>query len=77
MTQVHVGWVTAIRKIPWSKCDNSSELSNFDAIVKIKKNADCWQKEKRKAEAAKDEKRGILQSLKLFTIDICDKYFLE
>jgi hypothetical protein len=28
----------------WSstkKCDNSSELSNFDAIVKIKKNADC------------------------------------
>ena len=23
----------------------------------------------------KDEKRGILQSLKLFTIDICDKYF--
>ena len=24
----------------------------------------------------KDEKRGILQSLKLFTIDICDKYFL-
>ena len=23
----------------------------------------------------KDEKRGISQSLKLFTIDICDKYF--
>ena len=23
----------------------------------------------------KDEKKGILQSLKLFTIDICDKYF--
>ena len=23
----------------------------------------------------KDEKRGISQSLKLFTIDICDKFF--
>jgi hypothetical protein len=24
-----------ISKIAWSKCDNSSELSNFDAILKI------------------------------------------
>jgi hypothetical protein len=30
------------------KGDNSSKLSNFDAIVKIKKNADCRQKEKKK-----------------------------
>ena len=29
------------------KGNNSSELSNFDAIVKIKKNADCRQKEKK------------------------------
>jgi len=36
----------AIHKIAWSKGDNSSELSNFDAIVK--KNADCRQKEKKK-----------------------------
>jgi hypothetical protein len=36
-----------IRKIAWSKGNNSSELSNFDAIVKIKKNADCRQKEKK------------------------------
>jgi hypothetical protein len=35
-----------ICKIAWSKGDNSSELSNFDAIVKIKENADCRQKEK-------------------------------
>ena len=36
------------RKIPWSKGDNSNELSNFDSIVKIKKNADCRKKEKKK-----------------------------
>ena len=41
-------FLQTIRKIPWSKCDNSSELSNFDAIVKIKKNDDCRQKEKKK-----------------------------
>jgi hypothetical protein len=38
-------FLQTIRKIAWSKGDNSSELSNFDAIVKIKKNADCRQKE--------------------------------
>ena len=31
-------FLQTIRKIAWSKGDNSSELSNFDAIVKIKKN---------------------------------------
>jgi hypothetical protein len=41
-------FIQTIRKIAWSKGDNSSELSNFDAIVKIKKNADCRQKEKKK-----------------------------
>jgi hypothetical protein len=41
-------FLQTIRKIAWSKGDNSSELSNFDAIVKIKKNADCRQKEKKK-----------------------------
>jgi hypothetical protein len=40
-------FLQAIRKIAWSKGDNSSELSNFDAIAK-KKNADCRQKEKKK-----------------------------
>ena len=29
-------FLQTIRKIAWSKGDNSSELSNFDAIVKIK-----------------------------------------
>ena len=28
-------FLQTIRKIAWSKCDNSSELSNFDPIVKI------------------------------------------
>jgi hypothetical protein len=37
-----------IRKIAWSEGNNSSKLSIFDAIVKIKKNADCRQKEKKK-----------------------------
>ena len=41
-------FLQTIRKIAWSKVDNSSELSNFDAIVKIKKNADWRQKEKKK-----------------------------
>ena len=41
-------FLQTIRKIAWSKGDNSSELSNFDAIVKIKKNPDCRQKEKKK-----------------------------
>ena len=48
-------FLQTIRKIAWSKCDNSSELSNFDTIVKIIfffKNADCWQKEKKKGEKA-------------------------
>jgi hypothetical protein len=45
-------FIQTIRKIAWSKGDNSSELSNFDAIVKIKKNADCRQKEKKKGGAA-------------------------
>jgi hypothetical protein len=40
-------FIQTIRKIAWSKGNNSSELSNFDAIVKIKKNADCRQKEKK------------------------------
>jgi hypothetical protein len=45
------------RKIAWLKGDNSSELSNFDAIVKIKKmpTADRIKRkreEMRKAEAA-------------------------
>jgi hypothetical protein len=30
-------FLQTIRKIAWSKGDTSSELSNFDAIVKIKK----------------------------------------
>jgi hypothetical protein len=41
-------FLQTICKIAWSKGDNSSELSNFDAIVKIKKNTDCRQKEKKK-----------------------------
>jgi hypothetical protein len=49
-------FLQTIRKIAWSKGDNSSELSNFDAIVKIKKmlTADRRKKkeEMRKAEAA-------------------------
>ena len=40
-------FIQTIRNIAWSKGNNSSELSNFDAIVKIKKNADCRQKEKK------------------------------
>jgi hypothetical protein len=48
-------FLQTIRKIAWSKGDNSSELSNFDAIVKIKENADRRKRkreEMRKAEAA-------------------------
>ena len=46
-------FLQTIHKIAWSKGDNSSELSNFDAIVKIKKNADRRKgEEMRKAEAA-------------------------
>jgi hypothetical protein len=48
-------FLQAIRKIAWLKGDNFSELSNFDAIVKIKKNADRKKRkreEMRKAEAA-------------------------
>jgi hypothetical protein len=41
-------FLQTIRKIAWSKGDNSSELSNFYAIVKIKKYADCRKKEKKK-----------------------------
>jgi hypothetical protein len=43
-------FLQTIRKIAWSKGDNSSELSNFDAIVKKekKKKADYRQKEKKK-----------------------------
>jgi hypothetical protein len=41
-------FLQTICKIAWSKGDNSSELSNFYAIVKIKKKADCRQKEKKK-----------------------------
>jgi hypothetical protein len=41
-------FLQTIHKIAWSKGNNSSELSNFDAIVKIKENANCRQKEKKK-----------------------------
>ena len=41
-------FLQTICKIAWSKGDNSSELSNFDAIVKIKKNSNCQQMEKKK-----------------------------
>jgi hypothetical protein len=41
-------FLQTIRKIAWSKGDNSSELSNFNAIVKIINKADCRQKEKKK-----------------------------
>jgi hypothetical protein len=41
-------FLQTLRKIAWWKGDNLSELSNFDAIVKIKKHVDCRQKEKKK-----------------------------
>jgi hypothetical protein len=43
-------FLQTIRKIAWSKGNNSSELSNFDTTVKKKekKKVNCQQKEKKK-----------------------------
>ena len=55
-------FLQTIRKIAWSKGDNSSELSNFDAIVTIKENDDCRQKEKKKGGEEEGRSSFMLKS---------------
>jgi hypothetical protein len=60
-------FLQTIRKITWSKGDNSSKLSNFDDIVKIKKNDDCRQKEKKKGGDEEGRSSLIRNLMKFFS----------
>jgi hypothetical protein len=60
-------FLQTICKIAWSKGDNSSELSKFDAIVKIKKNAVCRQKGKKREEMKKAEAASFRNLMKFFS----------
>ena len=59
-------FLQTIRNIAWSKGDNSSELSNFDAIVKIK-NADCRQRKRKREEMRKTEAASCRNLMKFFS----------
>jgi hypothetical protein len=60
-------FLQAIRKIAWLKGDNSSELSNFDAIVKIKKMPTADRRKRKREEMRKAEAASCRNLMKFFS----------
>ena len=60
-------FLQTIRKIGWSKGDNSSELSNFDAIVKIKKIPTADRRKKKRDEMKKPKAASCRNLMKFFS----------
>ena len=66
-TMCPFSFLQAIRKIAWLKGDNSSELSNFDAIVKIKKMPTADRRKRKREEMRKAEAASCRNLMKFFS----------
>jgi hypothetical protein len=63
----HFSFLQTIHKIAWSKGDNSSELSNFDTIVKIKKMPTADRRKRKREELRKVEAAACRNLMKFFS----------